>query len=334
MEDTAVAIKPRSQKVTIYDVAREAHVATSTVSRALNRPGRTNEATAQLVQRIAAELGYVSPTHRSTPPPVHHRRLASFLRVQEDQQFASLTSEASRYDYDLVSLLPHQNSATNVSRVRRLQDYVDGFLFCRIKASQELTAVLQGFPCVWMNESDGPGGHVLPQVELGMRQTIAHLKSLGHRAFTYLQDSEQSWLNTKFCRMAREISARENLEMHLISGIANNIQSGARAVSLWRKQPDSAVVFYGVFAAAGFMQTAQRYYKLNIPRDVSILAIGESLPGSLTTPGLTTLEIPYTKIGIEGIRLLVRMIEHPTQVNATSVKVPLKFINRQSTGVC
>jgi DNA-binding LacI/PurR family transcriptional regulator len=48
---------------TIYDVAREAEVAPSTVSRAFSRPGRVNAETAARVRAAAARLGY-----RTNPP--------------------------------------------------------------------------------------------------------------------------------------------------------------------------------------------------------------------------------------------------------------------------
>ena len=48
----------RRKQVTIYDVAREAGVAPSTVSRAFARPGRVNAATGERIQQAAAKLGY------------------------------------------------------------------------------------------------------------------------------------------------------------------------------------------------------------------------------------------------------------------------------------
>ncbi|MGH8828181.1 MAG: LacI family DNA-binding transcriptional regulator, partial [Jiangellaceae bacterium] len=47
---------------TIYDVARAAGVAPSTVSRAFARPGRVSFETAQRIRAVAAELGYRSAT--------------------------------------------------------------------------------------------------------------------------------------------------------------------------------------------------------------------------------------------------------------------------------
>jgi DNA-binding LacI/PurR family transcriptional regulator len=48
------------RRPTIYDVAHEAGVATSTVSRAYSRPGRVNAETAQRVFQAAERLGYRS----------------------------------------------------------------------------------------------------------------------------------------------------------------------------------------------------------------------------------------------------------------------------------
>src|SRR3954453_17165551 len=48
----------RERAVTIYDVARAAGVAPSTVSRAFSRPGRVNAGTAERVRTVADELGY------------------------------------------------------------------------------------------------------------------------------------------------------------------------------------------------------------------------------------------------------------------------------------
>ena len=45
---------------TIYDVARIAGVATSTVSRALSNPGRVSFKTAEHIRKVAEEIGYRS----------------------------------------------------------------------------------------------------------------------------------------------------------------------------------------------------------------------------------------------------------------------------------
>ncbi len=57
-----------ARPVTIYDVAREAGVVASTVSRAFARPGRVNAVTAERVRVAAQQLGYrVNPLARALP---------------------------------------------------------------------------------------------------------------------------------------------------------------------------------------------------------------------------------------------------------------------------
>jgi LacI family transcriptional regulator len=53
---------------TIYDVAKAAGVAPSTVSRAFSRPGRVNAETAEHIRKVADEIGYrTNPLGRGLP---------------------------------------------------------------------------------------------------------------------------------------------------------------------------------------------------------------------------------------------------------------------------
>src|SRR5687768_13122616 len=68
----AVNEQPRHRRVdsvpTIYDVALEAGVSPSTVSRTFSRPGRVNAHTAERVRAAAARLGYrTNPQARALP---------------------------------------------------------------------------------------------------------------------------------------------------------------------------------------------------------------------------------------------------------------------------
>ena len=55
-----------TKRVTIYDVAREAGVAPSTVSRTFSRPGRVNAETAARVRKVAEKIGYCAATNSFT----------------------------------------------------------------------------------------------------------------------------------------------------------------------------------------------------------------------------------------------------------------------------
>ncbi len=73
--------------VTIYDVARAAGVAPSTVSRAFARPGRVNADTAARIRQVAAELGY-----RANP-------LAQALSTSRTKMIALMISDVTNPFY-------------------------------------------------------------------------------------------------------------------------------------------------------------------------------------------------------------------------------------------
>jgi Bacterial regulatory proteins, lacI family len=64
---------------TIYDVARVAGVATSTVSRALSNPGRVSFKTAEHVRKVAKELGYRSEIFEREVPDKRTKILAMIV---------------------------------------------------------------------------------------------------------------------------------------------------------------------------------------------------------------------------------------------------------------
>src|SRR5215216_821806 len=75
---------------TIYDVARAAGVAPSTVSRAFSRPGRVNAATAEHIRRVADELGY-----RTNP-------LARALSTSRSHMIALVVSDVANPFYSEI----------------------------------------------------------------------------------------------------------------------------------------------------------------------------------------------------------------------------------------
>src|SRR6266508_3953272 len=76
-DDGARASGPPS----IYDVARVAGVAASTVSRALSKPGRVSLRTAEHVRQVAAELGYRTST---TQRDISHSPTSTIAMIVAD----------------------------------------------------------------------------------------------------------------------------------------------------------------------------------------------------------------------------------------------------------
>ena len=80
------------KRVTIYDVARTAGVAPSTVSRAFSRPGRVSAATHAKVMDAAKELDYRTASPDAQERGERHHRLGIEVADLTNPYFAELVS--------------------------------------------------------------------------------------------------------------------------------------------------------------------------------------------------------------------------------------------------
>ena len=87
VSDSAVLVKKR---VTLDDVAKVAHVATSTASRALNRPGRINAETEALVRQVAIELGYERPENFWLRTHVLTQKVGVMIALEQYRMLAAI----------------------------------------------------------------------------------------------------------------------------------------------------------------------------------------------------------------------------------------------------
>ncbi|HEX5905775.1 MAG TPA: LacI family DNA-binding transcriptional regulator, partial [Propionibacteriaceae bacterium] len=84
------------RRPTIYDVARVAGVATSTVSRALSNPGRVSFKTAEHVRKVAKELGYRSELFEREVPDKRTKIVAMIVADINNPVFHSMVRGAER----------------------------------------------------------------------------------------------------------------------------------------------------------------------------------------------------------------------------------------------
>ncbi len=147
--------QPRST-VTISDVARRVGVATSTVSRALTRPGRVSEELRQKVVAAASELGYYpNPQARSLTsgrtgcvallvPDVTNPYFCGLIRGTQTQL------RARGYRHLLVDI--ENNDEIEVAALAELPSSVDGLVVMGAHVSDErLVEVSRRVPIVIIN---------------------------------------------------------------------------------------------------------------------------------------------------------------------------------------
>jgi len=316
---------------TIYDIAEKVGLNPSTVSRALNSPGRTNAATEQRIRAAADELGYrvnriarALPTGRSgtyaivlpeITNPVHFDLIRGAERVARAHGFTLVVSETEG------------SAALERETIESLQPSVDGLLVVASRLNDDALAALSEVkPVVAANHATPSLPSVIPDLAMGLTAAIDHLRDLGHRSVAYLglsglQINRSRWELTLDLALTRDISLVE------ISVESPTVDAGAEALRRVRASGVTAVLAYNDLVAHGLLRAA-RSAGLSVPEAFSVIGFDDIFSAELAAPALTTLRSPLREIGTRAMETLI----DPTRNRVPSkVVLPLDLVAREST---
>jgi LacI family repressor for deo operon, udp, cdd, tsx, nupC, and nupG len=328
-----VASAPRS--VTIYDVAKEAGVASSTVSRAFSRPGRVNAATAQRIRDVADRLGYrTNPLARA----LSTARTAMIALVVSDVAnpfYAEIVQGAQRTaaeaEYTILLVDSQESGPRERTALERLLPAVDGVVLAGTRMSDSaIRMIAKQKPVVVLNRAVADVPCVVPDSALGLRRVAEHLAGLGHESVTYVAGPEASWADGMRWSSLRDAAAALQLVVRRIGPFAPDIAGGVAAAEVLRASPTSAVIAYNDQLAIGLIRGLTAH-GVRVPRDVSVIGFDNIPAADLVTPGLTTVAAPLRLEGAAAIRQVLAMIDGaPTRAGAPAV-LPVKLVVRGST---
>jgi DNA-binding LacI/PurR family transcriptional regulator len=320
---------------TIYDVARTVGVATSTVSRAFNDPGRVGEATRRRVLEVAHELGY--------EPNPHARALTS----QRTQTLAMVVSDITNPHYfelirgaemrakasglTLVLVNAEESPRIELEQIGRLARSVDGFLLAASRMPEEnLVQLADGHNLVMVNRQvRGLASVVLDQTE-GCRQMVEHLASLGHSTLVYLAGPRHSWMAA--CRWSAISAAAGDLGLSAVRAgpFTPTVTNGGAAADAALRTGATAVIAHNDLLAIGVLRRlAQR--SVRVPDDVSVAGFDNIFAADLCTPTLTTLGGAQVNIGRAAVEILLEGIGGG-RAAAPQIVQPSELVLRHSTG--
>src|SRR6476469_3340792 len=168
--------------VTLQDVAREADVAVSTVSRALSNPDRVSRPMRERIQEVAKRLGYTSGR-----APVRDSLLAVMVSGIANPYNAALIrgveSQARAAGSSLIVGDIADGPEVELAHLERLRDRgVDGIILASsLLPEADLNSVVGGADVVLFNREVAEFASVITDSLDGSRQIIEHLVALGHR---------------------------------------------------------------------------------------------------------------------------------------------------------
>ena len=312
----------RARAVTLLDVAREAGVATSTVSRALSDPGRVNARTREHVAAVAQRMGYrpnrlaqALPTGRTGSLAVlvpdittpHNFGLVRGAEAQARAAGSTLLIADTRESPDLET-----------AHLEGLGSSVDGVVLVSSRLAERIPVVLfnrrvEGLSSVATDSADGS------------RQIADHLVSLGHRSIAYLAGPEAAWSDRQ--RWTALSSAAEALGASVVrcGPFHPTLDSGAAAAGIGLATGATALVAFNDLLAIGVLRTLEQR-GVEVPGRVSVVGFDDIFGSDFCSPPLTTVAAPVEEAGRTLVDLLLARRE-----GATELTVPTQLLVRAST---
>lgn len=336
------------RRPTLKDVARAAGVHLSTVSRALN-PRTQKLLTPEVVERIgkiSRELDY-SPnaaahslrTNRTRTvgivvPDITNPVFPPIIRGIED----ALAKRG--YLAIVANTDSHLNKEAEIAHLLRSRG-VDGLILASVERQDDAISRLsaEGLPIVTVNRRlDDPAvSSVVNHEEAGIRDVLAHLHALGHRAIAHIAGPQA---------MSTGVERYRAFEAHrpaLASGggpalvafatAFNEDEGFARTEELIsRRVPFTAIACANDRLAIGAI-AALRRYGMECPRQVSVTGYNDMPLVDRLSPALTTVRIQQYESGFDAATMLVDLIEMPPGERRPRYIVrPVELIVRDSTG--
>jgi LacI family transcriptional regulator len=315
--------KGKARQITIKDVAREAGVHASTVSRVLNPATRSmvSKELTEIVMKTASALGY-----RRNP-------LAAGLRTRRSHtvgvMIPDLTNplfppivrgiERTLAGHGLIAILA--DSANNLQSELAILDnmlarQIEGLIIATAHREDPVVArcVEEQVPVVLVNRTvdDSRVAAVVNDDAHGIRLAFDHVVGLGHKRIAHIAGPQDTSTGSTRCKAfvdaARSagfpacadlvVSAESFTERAGRAALASLLSHGKQFTAVVAANDMLALGCYDALAAAG----------LTCPDDVSVTGFNDMPFVDRLSPPLTTVHVPHDELGVRAAECLLQRI--------------------------
>ncbi len=314
---------------TIYDIAAEAGVSITTVSRVMRNSGSVSQATREKVEAAIARHNYhpsaIAQGMTSKKTYILGMILPKLLNPNYAMLFTGANDEA-RHNGHLISLFPMRGiigdeSETTPPALSLASRRLDGLIVCveylpprqKERLQETLWELRQYMPIVLIGCV--PSYLDYPTISYPMadmtRKAVSYLVSLGHERIALIGGTEEDQDENR-----RDVGYLEGLkDAHLpftasyrafCRGTAENGEAALEGMlsSLLPAYWPTAVIALNDLVAMGCMAAARKR-GLQLPGDLSILGCDNLYCAPYLSPALTSIDTCQQELGANAVKLLL-----------------------------
>ncbi|UQZ90219.1 LacI family transcriptional regulator [Deltaproteobacteria bacterium Smac51] len=333
----------KKRNPTIVDVAREAGVAPSTVSHALNNKGYVEARTKEKILKVVKELGY-RPNQRARRLRMGGAKTIALISAMPLgvsggasklgflMEIAAVAAEEAMKKGLALILVPPQPLDSEPPILE-----VDGAIVVEPMADDPHMQWLtdSNLPVVCLGRWPGRDDESCVDLLSGYTAELLleHLKAAGARNIAVMVGARErtSYVETEaayreFCRRESQTPLLFRLDEE-----AGEMAGQLCAAKLFQDNPevDGLLALVDAFAV-GAVKAAEGC-NLKIPEDLKIATRYDGLRAKLCRPPLTAVDLHLQEVAALGVELLVRRLERPEQALLLRPQNPTLVV-RESTG--
>jgi len=307
---------------TLSDVAARAGVSISAASRVLSDApdARVSQETRTRILRVAKELDYrpnsAGRALRSARSNVVALIVPDLMNAIFIELVRGVEDAAIRHDH-LVLMGRTEDLAPGGERARKLlgEGRVDALMLQPgdVPVSEDaLGGFAKSKPVVFINsvEATAPGAVTMPD-EAAARLAVRRLVELGHERIAFAGGVPESPTNVRREAGFRAEMADAGLTVDedLVTAFGYTAEDGALAAAVLLDRPvrPTAIFVANVNAAIGLLAEARRR-AVEVPRDISVVALHDSWTAANSWPPLTVVKMPWYELGYRAFEEVHRLI--------------------------
>jgi len=330
--------------ITIKDVAKQAGVSHSTVSRALHGSSLISGETVERIRQIATEMGYSPSAAARSLKTNRSHALGVIVSTIDDPFFSEILQGieeiAQAHGYSMLMAASQRDPKREQAIVQDMRErHVDGLIICSASFSAEQRRKLleYGIPIVMVNNQAAEEYRysIYHDDVDGSRQVTRHLIELGHRRIAYLGNSLSGRTTldrlTGF-RLEMEAAGLAAPAEYVYEVPGSHPEDGLAALDHFLNLPQhpTAIFCFNDMLAIGLLNGLHAA-GLHVPEDISIVGFDNIVFSAYTNPPLTTLDQPKHFIGAEAARLILGLLDDEEAPEQQIQKLKGKLLVRQST---
>ena len=329
------------KNVGVREISRRTGFSPATVSNALNHKRGVNKATAEMIERVARELGYERPGRITHINFVLARKSGKVLDegtfhpgvIEGVERVAK--AQSLNTTFTTLELGDRTAAARQASEI--MNDQSSGVVLLGTEMTEDDYALFKR-PAVPFVVVDGWSDHlffecIVTSNENSAFRAVRYLTTMGHREIGYIAGKYRiknfPLRERGYRRAMREAHLPVNPDFRVEVG--TTVATAHEAMRSWLSaKPVLPTAFFveNDIMALGCMR-AMNEFGIKIPDDVSMFSFDDLSFASIANPPLTTMHVPNREMGELAVQTLIDRMREPRDFTSVT-HLSTTFVERQS----